>query len=121
MSTPEEFEAELTRALVRRGRALAAEIKTMTEEMNKIKSRLEEIVPVGWKEEIDGVSASRKPGNRTFSEQLALAQFTTDEKLSCVARPAVDPKLVRALADAKNITQSCMALPDASKTSVKLS
>lgn len=110
---------DLVSALVRRGRLLAAEMKSMSEEHKKIIARLDELVPVGWKLDVDGIPASKRTGNRSFSPALAISHFTAEEKAACV-KTVVDPKEVRSIAEARNLVEACMVEPDGDKAILKL-
>lgn len=107
-------------ALVRRARGLAAEIREMTETKKAIESRIESLVPLGWKSEIDSIPAQRKLGNRSFNRDLAIARMTQEQKLQCVTT-GIDDKMVRAIADSQGWTEECMVEPDPDKTRLVLS
>lgn len=104
-------------ALVRLGRQLDAEIRDLGERKRAVIKALDEVTDVGWKLVVDGVPASKKLGNRTFSPALALERFTVEEKLSVIST-GIDFAAVRALADNLGFTEECMVSPET--TSVKL-
>lgn len=114
----EQTELQLE-ALVRRARVIAAEIRELTETKKAIEDKIDSLVEVGWKVEIDGIPASKKTGNRTFSEALALAKMTAEQKQNCI-ETIVSKKAIRAIADSKGWTEECMVEPD-DKTTIKLS
>ena len=106
-------------ALVRRGRQIAAQMKSDAEEIKKILARLDELTPPGWELNVDGIPARKKPGNRSFSPEMAMARFSTEEIESCKAE-GLDMKKVRELAEAKGLIEACMAPPKDDKQSVVL-
>lgn len=104
--TPEQRDF-ICEALIKRGRELAAEIKSQGEELKQIVSRLDDLTPVGWTLVVDGIPAKKKPGNREFNPELAVARFTPVELEQCKAE-GIDPKKVRELAEAKGLVEACM-------------
>jgi hypothetical protein len=107
-------------ALVRRARVLRAEMTNCQDSLKAIESRLDELVEVGWKVEIDGIAATKKPANRSFNISLALEKMSPEEKLECVTTN-LNPKKVREWADNNGLTEACMELADDSKTRLVLS
>lgn len=106
-------------ALVRRGRSLAAEMKSIGEEVAQILKRLDELTPIGWELVVDGIAARKRPGNRGFSHELAIAQFTPDDLEACKAE-GLDPKKVRTVAESKGLVEACMVAAPPEKASVSL-
>jgi hypothetical protein len=109
--TEEEARQQQIEAIVRRVRALSAERKTISETIEALTSKLDELVEVGWKAEIDGVPAAKRAGNRTFGAELAIARMTEEQKLSCITT-GINAKKVRAIADEMGWTEECMIEPD---------
>lgn len=117
--TDEEARTYQIEALVRRARALRAEQTSIAETIKAIEAKLDSLTEVGWKVVIDDIPASKKPGNRTFSMELAIAKMTPEEKLSCVST-GINASTVREIADAKGWTEACMLDPDETKTRLVL-
>lgn len=115
----EETKAIQIEAIVRRARVIAAEIRSLTETKNALEAKLDSLVDVGWKAEVDGIPASKKTGNRSFSPALAIARMTAEQKLACVST-SINNKTVREIADTEGWTEECMAEPDG-KTRIVLS
>lgn len=106
-------------ALVRRARQISGEIKELQETKTAIESKIDSLVDVGWKADIDGVQATKRLGNRSFSVPLALARMTAEQKLECVTTN-LNAKKVREWADSEGITEECMEEPS-DKTRLVLS
>lgn len=106
-------------ALIQRGRTIAAEIKSMDEDLKQIMERLDALTPVGWTLVVDGIKARKAPGNRGFDPELALARFSPQEIEACKAE-GLDPKKIADLAKAKGIKEACMVSDPDKKPSVKL-
>lgn len=94
-------------ALVRRARSMDAEIRELNEAKALVVARIDKLVDVGWKMDVDGVTVRKTAGNRRFDAKLALSMLDPDTKLSCV-RTVIDDKLVRAAAQSAGIEDACM-------------
>ena len=104
--------------LVRRGRALSAEIKDLQEELEGISDRVKALTKPGDKLEIDGVPLTHKRANRSFSKLLAFALLTPEERKGLM-KEMLDEKALRALIESKGLLDDCMDAPKAdAKTSV---
>lgn len=108
-------------ALVRRGREIAAQTKLMTEELKDLKSKIQDLLPVGSAVLVDDRSARVKPGNRSFNPLLAMQIFTPDQRLSCITvTPTRNDTAVRELAKGLGITEQCMEPPPETSITVDL-
>lgn len=107
-------------AQVRRYRALDSQIAELKEEQANIQALVDEAVDSGWKLDVDGQTASKRPGNRTFDPVLSLSHLTAEEKKSAI-KTAYDEKVLRALVTAKGVVDSCMVDRPDSKPVIKLS
>lgn len=109
-------------ALVRRARSVSAEIKAGSEELKALMARIDELTEVGWKMDIDGVPASKRRGNRSFSASAAYDSLTPEERLTVLrtGRSLVDDKLVRALVESKGTVEQFMVEADLGKARVEL-
>lgn len=94
-------------ALVRRARALSAEVKANQETIRTLMTKIDELVEVGWKADIDGVPCAKRFGNRKFSRDLAIARMTAEQKLACVTT-GIDEKKVREIAESEGFVEDCM-------------
>lgn len=119
MTDEQDQKAFQIEAIVRRVRVLKAEQTTISETIKTLESKLDDLVETGWKADIDGIQASKKLGNRTFSMELAIAKMTPEEKLSCVST-GINSNTVREIADSKGWTEQCMVDPDPDKTRLVL-
>ncbi len=105
-------------ALVRRHRELGAEAAGIKEEQDAIKAQISGMTEPGWKLVVDGVSATHREPNRTFSLARALEVLPSETKASCVDKlPRFDPKLIREAVEAAGLLEDCMEI-DSSKSSV---
>lgn len=113
---------ETTMALIRRGRAVSAEIKTMTEELKEINSKLADLVPIGWKDVIDGVEASRRSSNRVFNWGAYYDQLDPNDKMMCIrtGMALVDEKLVAKHAASAGQKERFMEPPAEDRGVIKL-
>lgn len=109
-------------ALIRRHRELGAEVAALTEERKEIQRQVSELTKPGWKMVVDGVAASHREANRTFSEVLALSVLDTDAKKRCVDKaPRFDPKLIRKEVEEAGKLEECMVVDPEKNSIVKLS
>ncbi len=113
---------EQTVALIRRARSVAAEIKSQNEELKEIVGKLNDLLPVGWKGVVDGVSASKRSSNRTFDPKAYYLQLSPEEKLSCLRTglALIDEKLVADLAKTKGDKEQFMVAPEVDAGILKL-
>ncbi len=109
-------------ALIRRGRAVASEIKAMGEELKEINSKLSDLLPIGWKDVIDSVEASRRSSNRQFDWKGYYDQLPAEGKLDCLRSGIglVDEKLVAKHAESKGEKERFMLPPAEDKGVLKL-
>lgn len=100
-------------ALIRRGRVVSSEIRTMQEEVKEIQAKLADLVPIGWKDVIDGVEASRRSSNRTFDWRGYYDSLTPNDKLECLRTgfALVDEKAVAKHAESKGEKERFMVPP----------
>lgn len=116
-----EREVAQLSALVRRHRELGAEVAGLTEERKAIQEQVAKLTQPGWKLVVDGVSASHREANRTFSLALALQHLPTEAKAACVDKqPRFDPKLIREAVEAAGLLEECMEIDAARSSVVKL-
>ncbi len=94
-------------ALVRRYRELGSAIAELKGEQDEIKTQVESLVPVGWKDQIDGVNVHRRAPNRTFDLITAISLLSPDDRDRCKVLK-FDEKLVRASAESAGIIDECM-------------
>jgi hypothetical protein len=118
--THEERVAQLT-ALIRRHRELGAEVAGLTEERKAIQATVAELTQPGWKLVVDGVSATHREANRTFSLARALEVLPAEIKAQCVDKlPRFDPKMIREAVEQEGLLDECMEIDEARSTVVKL-
>lgn len=107
MTETEKLTDAQLEALVRRHRELTAEVAEIQAETVMIKQRIDSNVSVGWKLTVDGVTASKREGNRDFDQVLAFHELDETEREECkVTR--LDPKLVREMVEKKGRLEACM-------------
>lgn len=117
-----ELQVAQLSALVRRHRELGAELAGLTEERKAIQDQVSGLTRPGWKLVVDGVAATHRDANRTFSLALALQVLPTETKASCVDKqPRFDAKLIREAVEAAGLLEECMEVDVAKSTVVKLS
>ncbi len=109
-------------SLVRRGRTIASEVKYLQEELKEIQAKLSDLLPIGWKDVIDGVEASRRSSNRQFDWKGYYASLGVDDKLNClrIGLGLVDEKLVAKMAETKGEKERFMVPPTEDKGVLKL-
>lgn len=109
-------------ALVRRGRSVAAEMKSLGEELKEIQAKLEVLVPIGFKNVVDGVECSRRDSNRSFDWKAYYATLTAEEKLDCLRSgfDKVDEKAVAKHAASAGKKEQFMVMPEENKGVLKL-
>lgn len=105
---------DLITVLVRRYRALGAELAPMEAERAAIKARIEKLVEPGWACEVDGVPAKMTDGRRVFSPEIAVTLMSPELKNSCIVT-TLDPKLIRAVATEQGIVDQCMLRTETTK------
>lgn len=105
---------DLITVLVRRYRALGAELAPMEAERAAIKARIEKMVKPGWACEVDGVPAKMTDGRRVFSPEIAVTLMSPELCASCVTT-ALDPKLVRKAAEESGVLDAAMIRLDTAR------
>lgn len=94
----------------------------MSEELKQLQTKLSDLVPIGWKDVVDGVEASRRSSNRTFDWEGYYAQLPADDKMFCLRTgfSLVDDKLVAKLAATKGDKERFMVPPAEDRGVLKL-
>lgn len=106
-------------SLIRRYRALGADLAEIQGEMLEIKAQIDASVPIGWKHTVDGLTCSKRDANRTFDLVLGVAMLNETERETCVVT-RYDDKKVRALVEAKGLIDEVMIQRKDSLPVVKL-
>ncbi len=109
-------------SLVHRGRSVASEIKSLGEELKALQAKLSELVPIGWKDVIDGVECSRRSSNRQFDWRGYYDSLDANERASCLRTGfgLVDEKLVAKHAESKGEKERFMLPPAEDRGVLKL-
>ena len=90
----DQLTEEQLMALIRRYRQLMTDAAELTGEAKAIKQQIADGVPVGWSFTVDGLTCSKREGNREFNIALAVSLLTPEQRAACkVVR--FDDKMVR--------------------------
>lgn len=111
---------EAIAAQVRRYRALASEVAELQGEMKDIQTMIDANVETGWKLDVDGVTASKRAGNREFCKVTAIGLMTEEQKAACKATVYVDKK-IRETVTIAGLLEACMIEKPDARPVVKLS
>lgn len=109
-------------ALIRRGRVISSEIKSLGEELKDITGKLEDLLPIGFKDVVDGVECSRRDSNRAFDWKGYYATLSPEDKLDCLRSglDKVDEKAVAKHAASAGKKEQFMVAPEVNKGILKL-
>lgn len=111
-----ELTEEALESLVRRYRSLGAQMAELRGEMDQIKFVIDTSVPVGWSRAVDGVTAHKREGNRSFDVVIAVSLLDDAAKAECV-KTGYDTARVRAAIEAAGKLDECM-ISDPSRAAV---
>lgn len=120
---PNDHEAQVAQlsALVRRHRELGAEVAGLTEERKAIQEMVSQLTQPGWKLVVDGVSATHREANRTFSLARALEVLPSEAKAACVDKmPRFDNAKIREAVEEAGLLDLCMEVDPSRSSVVKL-
>lgn len=117
---PDALDPDAIAAQVRRYRALASEVAELQGEMKQIQELVDATVDTGWKLDVDGVTASKRAGNREFCKITAIGLMSDEQKAACKATVYVDKKIRETVTVAGLLEQCMIDKPDA-RPVVKLS
>lgn len=112
-----DIDAEVA-ALARRYRQLGEVIADLAAQRNDIKTRAEALMPVGYSAEIDGAPVYKRPPNREFSLEQAVA-VARHEAIPVVTVEVVDQADLKARLKAAGHLDRAM-LPGAGANRVQL-
>ena len=110
---------EQLEALIRRHRQLLAEAAELTAEAKEIKDAIDDAIEVGWQLTVDGLTASKRDGNRAFDVTVAVTSLPKDVREACVVT-RYDADLLRAAVKEAGLLESCMQPKPGTKPVLKL-
>lgn len=119
MNGTAELTDEALESLVRRYRALGAQMAELRGEQDQIKAVIDQSVPVGWTRSVDGVAAHKREGNRSFDMVIAVSLLDDAAKAECV-KTGYDQAKVRAAIESAGKIDECMIADPARAPVIKL-
>lgn len=102
-----EMTDEVLESLVRRYRMLGSQMAELRGEQDQIKVMIDANVPLGWSRSVDGVTAHKREGNRSFDLVIAVSLLDDAAKAECV-KTSYDQARVRAAVEAAGKLDECM-------------
>ncbi len=106
-------------ALVRRYRELGSAIAELKGEQEIVKTQVDSLVEVGWKDQIDGVGVHKRAPNRSFDHVIAASILSPEDRAKCVVQ-RYDEKLLRAMVESLGKLDECMQANPLAAPVVKL-
>lgn len=107
---------EIVEGLIRRHRVLGADLAEIKGEMDGIKNHIDDLTEIGWSTTIDGLTSSKRAGNRSFSSALALMilnEHAPEKKPLCVVTRYDDRLLRQVVEDLGLIDDAMVSKEDA--------
>lgn len=111
--------SEQIEGLVRRYRELGSAIAELKGEQEEIKRQVDDLVDIGWKDQIDGVAVHKRAPNRSFCPITAASLLSADDRKLCVVS-RFDEKMLRAKIESAGLIEDCMISPSSALPVIKL-